>query len=170
MVSLDHLLEALRDVGLHVFEVYDVATPFYPWAEDAQETLAEVIIRPGYLFIDSSPVGFRRGKDGRFKAVISSIDRKRLNEQWIQRLTERYNHHVAADGRKELLADTLPDGVKPENGNASRFRLNREPVKLDAGWRMEERRRNASRPKKFVKLEPELYSPVEGRDKTESSK
>ncbi|MBT8367267.1 MAG: DUF1257 domain-containing protein [Deltaproteobacteria bacterium] len=160
MVSLEHLLKALRDVGLHVVQVYDDAQPFYPWAEDAQETLSEVIIRPQYLFVDSSPMGFKRGEDGRFKAVISRGDRKRLNEEWIKRLTERYNHHKAADSPRKHEPGTMSGSVGAGKAPEQQFGLKRAHVKLESKWRLGKYRDwKPSRPKKFIHLEPEPYTP-----------
>ncbi len=160
MVSMEYLLKALQDVGLHVVEVYDDAQPIYRWSEDARATLSEVIIRRQYLFVDSSSMGFKRGEDGRFRAVISRKDRKRLNEEWIKRLTARYNHHKAADSPQIQEPGPMNDSVDAEKAPGQQFGLKRDNVRLESKWRLGKYREwKPSKPKKLIQLEPEPFKP-----------
>jgi hypothetical protein len=91
----DQLVEALRDCGYPVVEVYDRAEPLYGFLGDLRPQRAEVIIRRQHIGKLANDIGFRRAPDGNFEAIISEYDAHSHDSVWLDRLTQRYAYHVA---------------------------------------------------------------------------
>jgi hypothetical protein len=89
------LVKALADVGFREVEVHDSPKHLRGFMGEIRLTKAEVIIRRKHLGLGSNDLGFQRQKDGTFNAIISSFDRVRFSQQWVQQVTQRYAYHVA---------------------------------------------------------------------------
>jgi hypothetical protein len=146
MVSVEYLVEALRDMGIRGAEVYDVAEPIYHWSEGKGIITAEVIVQGQYLPFGCRSIGFKRGDDRRFIALIRRSDRNRLNEKWVLKLTEHYNQQVAA-------------GTLEERDRVSQLRRKKEPIKIESKWRLKEKEEDTLGPKRFIQLQQEESRP-----------
>ena len=97
MVSAPHLVRALADVGFAVVEVHETPQALYGFMGERREQGAEVIVRREHVGSASNDIGFLRGPEGVFTAIVSDYDRSRYDEAWLGRLTQRYAYHVAMD-------------------------------------------------------------------------
>jgi hypothetical protein len=93
--DVDVLVAALKEVGLGQVEVHDVPQTLYGYRGDAREEKAEVIVRRRYIDRLSNDLGFVRGQDGSFDAIISGYDRRRFDAAWMARLTRAYGRAAA---------------------------------------------------------------------------
>ncbi len=114
LVSKKHLVQALHDAGFNDVEVHETAVQLYDWLGKSRANTAEIIVRRKYLDSSSNDLGFKMGGDGCFTAVISDVDRKKLNKIWLNRLYQRYAYHVAKDTLKgqdfELIEESVDSG------------------------------------------------------------
>lgn len=97
IVSVEHLIAALADMGFEHVEHYQEAQALYGYQGDAREDRAEVIIRRAFIGELSNDIGFRRTPEGTFEAIISDYDRDQYDRGWLGRLTQRYAYRVARD-------------------------------------------------------------------------
>lgn len=97
IVSAEHLVAALADLGFTRVEVHERPRPLVGWLGDARERTAEIIIRREHVGESSNDIGFARTADGSFEALVSEFDRQRFGAHWLGRLTQRYAYHVARD-------------------------------------------------------------------------
>lgn len=98
IVSVEHLLRALAQMGFPEVETHESPQTLYGWRGDARPQRAEVIIRKEYLGPASNDIGFKRNAAGRFEAVVSEYDRQSgYGSAWLQRLTQLYAYHVAKE-------------------------------------------------------------------------
>jgi hypothetical protein len=114
IVSGEHLVKALKDVGFNEVEVYQTAQPLKGWLGDERTNTAEIIIRKKYVGSASNDIGFKLGSQGRFTAVISDYDRKMYNAVWLNRLTQCYAYHVARDKLQEKGFDLVEESVQED--------------------------------------------------------
>ena len=89
------LLKALDDTGYKQVELHQEAQPLYGYQGDKRPQTAEIIIRRQYVGRASNDLGFKRQEDGTYRAIISDYDRSRHNQEWLNRLNQRYAYHVA---------------------------------------------------------------------------
>lgn len=97
MVSVPHLVRALADLGFPAVEVHETPQTLYGFLGERRDQGAEVIIRREHLGSASNDIGFLRGQDGVFTAIVSDYDRIRHDQAWLGRLMQRYAYHVAMD-------------------------------------------------------------------------
>ena len=114
IVSGEHLVKALKDVGFNEIEVYQTAQPLKGWMGDTRTNTAEIIIRKKYIGSASNDIGFKRGSQGRFIAFISDFDKDRYNAAWLNHLTQRYAYHVAMDKLQEKGFDLVEESVQED--------------------------------------------------------
>jgi hypothetical protein len=93
--DVDALAEALTDMGYENLEIYDEPHQLTDFMGESGKQKAEVIIRRKRVGWLSNDIGFRRGTDGTFVAIISDYDQERHNDQWMRDLTKRYSYHAA---------------------------------------------------------------------------
>ena len=97
LVSEEHLVRALEDLGFEQVERHAAAQPLVGFEGLRREQRAEIIIRKRYLDAASNDLGFARDASGRFTAIVSDFDRGRFGGPWLQRVTQRYAYHVTRD-------------------------------------------------------------------------
>lgn len=97
IVSADHLVRALADLGFVDVEVHAQAQPLIGWIGDPRTTKAHVIVRKRHLDFGSNDLGFFQNAQGTFDALISDFDRAKYDDRWLNQLTQRYAYHVACD-------------------------------------------------------------------------
>ena len=84
------LVEGLRAMGYAIEAHADRATLVGYHGDERTET-AHVIIRRAQLDSASNDIGFVRGTDGRFRAILSEYDRSiGYNSQWLGKVQQLY--------------------------------------------------------------------------------
>ena len=84
------LLDALRDLGF-VPEVAAEGQALVGYMGDQRNERANIIIRRNQLDSASNDIGFARGPDGTFRAIISEYDRSiGFDDAWLGRLAQGY--------------------------------------------------------------------------------
>lgn len=85
-----HLLNALRDLGF-VPECSKSGDRLIGYMGDERDETATIIIRRRQLDSASNDIGFSRGPDGTFRAIISEYDRSiGFDDAWLGRLAQAY--------------------------------------------------------------------------------
>jgi len=117
LVSAAHLAAALRDLGFAEAEVHDLPQTLVGWLGDGRAQRAEVIVRREHIGESSNDIGFARGADGCFVALISEFDRDEfgLGPAWLERLTQRYAYHVARERLEAQGFDLVEERVDEED-------------------------------------------------------
>jgi len=84
------LVEGLNEMGYKV-EVHAEGAHLIGYHGDERTERAHVIIRRAQLDSASNDIGFARGTDGRFHAILSEYDRSiGYNEQWLGKVHQHY--------------------------------------------------------------------------------
>ena len=113
-VSEEHLVLALRDMGISEVECHKEAEPLVGWKGDSREARAEVIIRRKHLSGAGYDFGFARAADGRFEAMITDDDRRHYGNLWLGRLAQRYAYRVARDVLAKQGFDLVEESVSAD--------------------------------------------------------
>ena len=109
LTDVDGLTRALADLGFKEVEVHAEAQNLYGYQGDVRAQTAEVIVRRRHVGRASNDIGFKRGEDGAFEAVISAYDRRRYSQAWLDKLTQRYAYHVARAKLQEQGFDLVSE-------------------------------------------------------------
>ena len=123
MVSVEHILKALKDMSFDKVEVHNNPQSLIGYEGLRRKQKAEIIIRKKYVGFASNDIGFRKNADGRYEAVISEFDRETYNKRWLDQLSQRYAYHVARDKMTEKGFDLIEETV--DENNAIRLTLRR---------------------------------------------
>ncbi len=84
------LVEALSAMGYQV-EVHPDGTPLFGYHGDERPERAHVIIRRAQLDSASNDIGFVRGADGRYRAILSEYDRSiGYDDKWLGKVQQHY--------------------------------------------------------------------------------
>ena len=84
------LVEGLVAMGYTV-EVHPEGAPLIGYHDDERPERAHVIIRRAQLDSASNDIGFVRGVDGRFRAILSEYDRSiGYDAQWLGKVHQHY--------------------------------------------------------------------------------
>lgn len=99
--SLPALLAALQETGgwtREQIETHDTPQHLFGYMDDQREQTANVIIRRQNVGAASNDIGFSRGADGSYSAVISAYDGgqeySRYGKAWQGRLKQSYAYHA----------------------------------------------------------------------------
>jgi hypothetical protein len=87
-------VSALKELGFNHVELHEQAQHLYGYLGDVRQQTAEVIIRRAHIGAASNDIGFKRGADGGFDAIISDYDRTKYSQKWIDKLTQIYGYNV----------------------------------------------------------------------------
>lgn len=123
MVSVEHILQALKDMGFEIVEAYDRPQALIGYEGLARKQKAEIIIRKKHVGFASNDIGFRKNTDGRYEAIISEFDRETYNKKWLDQLNQRYAYHVAREKMTEKGFDLIQETV--DENNSIRLTLRR---------------------------------------------
>jgi hypothetical protein len=66
-----------------------------------------------HLSLLSNDLGFRKGRDGRFVAIVSDYDRQKFDAAWLKRLTQRYAYHVTRETLSQQGFDLVEENTDP---------------------------------------------------------
>jgi hypothetical protein len=123
------LASALGDLGYKAVEVHEKPQPLVGYQGDyrdrddwgrhtndvARAVTAEVIVRRAHVGPAANDLGFARAADGAFRAIVSDYDRRRHDDLWLAKLTQRYNLHVDKKKAKSMgyhvAESALPSGA-----------------------------------------------------------
>lgn len=84
------LIEGLRAMGYQV-EVHPDAAPLIGYHGDERPERGHVIIRRAQLDSASNDIGFVRGADGSFRAILSEYDRSiGFDDRWLGKVQQNY--------------------------------------------------------------------------------
>ena len=90
MCDEKHLVDGLTEMGYRV-EVHPEGSHLIGYHGDERPERAHVIIRRAELDSASNDIGFVRGTDGRFRAILSEYDRSiGFNDQWLGKVHQHY--------------------------------------------------------------------------------
>jgi hypothetical protein len=119
LIDADALVKALADLGFDRLEIHVEPQPLYGHEGNLRPEKAEIIIRRAQIGPASNDIGFTRGPNGTFTAIISEYDRDAYGQDWLNRLAQRYAYHLA---RARLQSQGF-DLVSEETGPDGRIRL-----------------------------------------------
>lgn len=97
IVSAQHLIQALNDLGFAEVEVHAQPQWLVGFQGDLREQKAHVIIRRKHIGLLSNDIGFAQNAKGTFDVLISDYDRNEYDHKWMQKLTQRYAYHASRD-------------------------------------------------------------------------
>jgi hypothetical protein len=84
------LVEALRDMGYSP-DICREGTALHGFQGDERSERAQIVIRRRQLDSASNDIGFARGANGVYRAIISEYDRGiGFNEAWLGRIAQAY--------------------------------------------------------------------------------
>jgi 3-deoxy-D-arabino-heptulosonate 7-phosphate (DAHP) synthase len=86
MNDTDVLCDALEEVGVKEVQKHDTAVPLEGYHGDKRKDTAEIVIPRRAIGAMSNDIGFKRGEDGNYKAIISAFDSGRYNAKWMSKL------------------------------------------------------------------------------------
>ncbi len=92
-------------------EVHDSPQHLFGYLGKQRMEKAHIIIRRQFVEGYSNDIGFVRGKDGNYSAIISEYDSGKYGKRWIGTLTSNYAYHKV---RKDM---------ESRGRNVSRVRL-----------------------------------------------
>lgn len=79
----DLLLEALKAMGFQPRNCIGKPAHLEGYHGDQREQLADIIIPRAQVGTASNDIGFVKGPDGTFRAIISDYDSTRHNQKWL---------------------------------------------------------------------------------------
>ena len=82
------LVSALCRMGFtkNQIEVHEKATNLYGYHGDKRAQVANVILRRKNVGASSNDIGFVKTKDGTYEAIISEFDKRKYNDQWLNKV------------------------------------------------------------------------------------
>ncbi len=90
MTSATHLVAALEQSGLRDIERVSELAPLISWRGQQLPERAEIIVRRRQIGATADDLGFVRGADGRYEALLSEILLSRFDKRWFSELEKRY--------------------------------------------------------------------------------
>jgi len=86
----EHLVKALADQGYTTVEVHEQAQHLYGYHGDVRPEVAHIIVRRKFVGHAANDLGFVRGENGKYQAIISAYDRGKHNAAWMENLKASY--------------------------------------------------------------------------------
>ncbi len=110
LVDVRYLCMALADMGLKQVEVHETPQTLDGYFGGVEGQRAEVIIRKENLGNATADLGFRRGPDGTFSAVLDPEYGGSYHDPgWLGRLSQLYAYHVAREQLEEQGFDLVEE-------------------------------------------------------------
>lgn len=119
------LAAALNSLGFDTVETHSAPQALYGFQGDVRPQTAEVIVRRRFIGSASNDIGFARGSDGSFEAVISQYDRAKYDAGWLRRLTGAYGHASALDFAQRNGFEVATDEVEADGSRRITLRRTR---------------------------------------------
>lgn len=112
------LIVALAETGgwtAKQVEIHHEPQHLYGFEGDVRKEKAHIIIRRIHVGRNSNDLGFIRGEDGNYEAIISDYDSKRYGKEWMKQLKGNYAYHKV---RKDMVArGRRVSRIQCENGH-----------------------------------------------------
>ncbi len=92
----DALVDALMETSKWTasqIEVHETPQNLFGYHGDKRAQKAHVIIRRKHVGGASNDLGFVKGDDGNYEAIVSEYDSSRYGKEWIGQLTGNYAYH-----------------------------------------------------------------------------
>lgn len=86
----DVLCATLKELGITEIQRHESAKHLEGYHGDKRPETAEIIIPRHAVGTASNDIGFKRGADGNYTAIISQFDQSRYNADWMRQLKVRY--------------------------------------------------------------------------------
>jgi hypothetical protein len=112
--SADALVKALADMGFAEVEVHSTPQPLEGFMGMARRQRAELIIRRRHLDTASNDIGFARGPDGCFEAIVSDFDMRKYGLPWLQKLSQRYAYHAVREALGAQNFELVSEEIEKE--------------------------------------------------------
>lgn len=103
-------------------EVYDTPQKLVGYQGDKREQQAEIVVRRQHVGTASNDIGFARGTDGNYTAMISSYDSGKYGDKWLQGVTKDYLVTKAKSLMSEQDAEFLESVPTSDGGIRLTFR------------------------------------------------
>jgi hypothetical protein len=118
------LIEGLTEMGYRV-EVHAEGSHLIGYHGDERPERAHVIIRRAQLDSASNDIGFARGMDGRFRAILSGYDRSiGYNDQWLGKVQQHYKEkQTLAVAKSKGYSFRGKEVIQTSNGPQIRLRF-----------------------------------------------
>ena len=118
------LVEALAEMG-YMAEVHPDGAALFGYRGDERPERAHVIIRRAQLDSASNDIGFARGADGRFRAILSEYDRGiGYDEKWLGKVHQHYKERqTMAVARAKGYVFRSKEVVQTPNGPQIRLQF-----------------------------------------------
>lgn len=110
------LLKALSDLGFRNVEQHEHPEHLYGYKGDTRPETAEIVIRRQFVGTASNDIGFKKGSDGTFTAIISEFDRAKYSQAWLGKLLHRYAYHATVQKLVEEQGFSLVEEEEQETG------------------------------------------------------
>lgn len=112
------LMEALVVMGLKGIQNHiGNPQPLEGYEARLRKETADIIIPRRYVGSASNDLGFRRGADGKYVAIISDYDSSRYNSKWLSSLQVEYNQVDLNATMKKQGFKLVNTGLNQTNGN-----------------------------------------------------
>ena len=95
------LLAALAEAGYKTVEVHKEAQQLVGYHGDLRPERAHIIVRRQYIGSASNDIGFVKGENGKYTAIISDFDKGKHDEKWLTGLKKKYAEKRAAKEAKK---------------------------------------------------------------------
>ena len=95
------LCKALGDVGYKTVEQHEHPVHLFGYHGDQRPDKANVVVRRKFISFAANDIGFIRKESGLYEAIISDYDKRKHNEDWLQKLTQRYAVHATMQSLTE---------------------------------------------------------------------
>ncbi|KKN91229.1 hypothetical protein LCGC14_0220970 [marine sediment metagenome] len=115
------LIEALVETGhwtAEQIEIHHEPQHLLGYKGDRRKETANIIIRSKHVGRLSNDIGFAKGEDGNYVAIISEYDSGRYGKKWIGQLTGNYAYH-----RVRREQESRGRNVSRERGRDGRQRV-----------------------------------------------
>ncbi len=126
MTSATHLVAALEQSGLREVERVSELAPLMSWRGQPLPERAEILVRRRQIGATADDLGFVRGADGRYEALVSEILLSRFDRRWFAELEKRYAALAVAAG--EALAAPEPPRSAPHPAPVAEPEFAKPPV------------------------------------------
>lgn len=122
------LLKSLGEHGYerHMIEVHNEPQTLIDYCGKPRPQKAHIIIRRKFVGGAANDVGFIRGANGKFEAIISSYDSSKHNAKWMTGLTKTYAEHALIKQAPRLGLRFIGKQINAKTGKPEiRFRASR---------------------------------------------
>ncbi len=92
----ESLVCALKETGEWTekqIEIHSVPQYLLGYHGDKRKETAHIIIRRKHVGSSSNDIGFIKGEDGNYRAIISAYDSSKYGKEWVGLLTGNYAYH-----------------------------------------------------------------------------